>query len=168
MAVQFKVPAQTKRSTLTIDTFLGADFTNDPANVDIDKSPDLLNMIRDVPGKVRKCLGWQTISTFEDAINGYHTKRGVAYGLIHSGTNLYKADYDDPTVLYSDANNARSRSWQFGDKVCILDGKALLIWDGTTVKKATEDATIPVVTIGKSPTGGGTSYYPLNLFLNLI
>ena len=163
MAVQFKVPASPSRSTLTIDTFLGADFTNDPANVDIDKSPDLLNMIRDVPGKVRKSLGYQTIASFTDAINGYHTKRGVAHGLIHSGTNLYSADYDDPTVLYSDANNARSRSWQFGDKVCILDGKALLIWDGTTVKKASEDATIPVVTIGKSPTGGGTAYYPLNL-----
>ena len=163
MAVQFKVPASPSRSTLTIDTFLGADFTNDPANVDIDKSPDLLNMIRDVPGKVRKSLGYQTIASFNDAINGYHTKRGVAHGLIHSGTKLYSADYDDPTVLYSDANNARSRSWQFGDKVCILDGKALLIWDGTTVKKASEDATIPVVTIGKSPTGGGTAYYPLNL-----
>jgi hypothetical protein len=163
MAVQFKVPASPSRSTLTIDTFLGADFTNDPANVDIDKSPDLLNMIRDVPGKVRKCLGYQTIATFDDAIYGYHTKRGVTYGLIHSGKKLYSANYETPSVLYSDANESRSRSWQFGDKVCILDGKALLIWDGSTVKKATEDATIPVVTIGKSPSGGGTSYYPLNL-----
>ena len=163
MAVQFKVPASPSRSTLTIDTFLGADFTNDPANVDIDKSPDLLNMIRDVPGKVRKCLGYQTIATFDDAIYGYHTKRGATYGLIHSGKKLYSANYETPSVLYSDANESRSRSWQFGDKVCILDGKALLIWDGTTVEKATTNATIPVVTIGKSPSGGGTAYYPLNL-----
>ena len=163
MATQFKVPASPSRSTLTIDTFLGADFTNDPANVDIDKSPDLLNMIRDVPGKVRKCLGYKTIATFSDAIYGYHTKRGAAYGLIHSGKKLYTANYENPSVLYSDANEARSRSWQFGDKVCILDGKALLIWDGTTVEKATTNATIPVVTIGKSPSGGGTAYYPLNL-----
>jgi len=163
MPVQFKVPASPSRSTLTIDTFLGADFTNDPANVDIDKSPNVLNMIRDVPGKVRKSMGYQTIATFTDPINGYHTKRGKAHGLIHAGTKIYEGDYDNPTELYSDANNSRSRSWQFGDKVCILDGKALLIWDGTTVEKASTNAKIPVTLIGGNPAGGGTSYYALNL-----
>jgi len=163
MPVQFKVPASPSRSTLTIDTFLGADFTNDPANVDIDKSPNVLNMIRDVPGKVRKSMGYKTIATFTDPINGYHTKRGKAHGLIHAGTKIYEGDYDNPTELYSDANNSRSRSWQFGDKVCILDGKALLIWDGTTVEKASTNAKIPVTLIGGNPAGGGTSYYALNL-----
>lgn len=163
MAVQFKVPASPSRSTLTIDTFLGADFTNDPANVDIDKSPNVLNMIRDVPGKVRKSMGYKTIAEFTDPINGYHTKRGVAHGLIHAGTKIYEGDYDSPTELYSDAKNSRSRSWQFGDKVCILDGKALLIWDGITVEKASTNAKIPVTLIGGNPAGGGTSYYALNL-----
>ena len=162
MAVQFKVPAQTKRSTLTIDTFLGADFTNDPANVDIDKSPNVLNMIRDVPGKVRKSMGYQTLASFSDAINGYHTKHGKTNGLIHAGTTIYEG-IEDPVSVYTGANNARSRSWQFGDKVCILDGKALLIWDGTDVKTATSDAKIPVTLIGGNPAGGGTSYYALNL-----
>jgi len=163
MAVSFKVPPSPTRSMLTIDTFLGADFTNDPANVDIDKSPNVLNMIRDVPGKVRKSMGYKTITSFSDAINGYHTKRGKAHGLIHAGTKIYEGDYENPTELYSDANNSRSRSWQFGDKVCILDGKALLIWDGTTVKKASDDAKVPVTLIGGNPAGGGTSYYALNL-----
>lgn len=163
MAVQFKVPASPARSTLTIDTFLGADFTNDPASVDIDKSPNLLNMIREVPGKVRKSMGYKTMASFSDAINGYHTMGGAAHGLIHSGTKIYEADFDNPTVLYSDAKDSRSRSWQFGDKVCILDGKALLIWDGSTVKKATVDATIPVTLIAGKPSGGGKSYYALNL-----
>lgn len=163
MPVQFPVPKSPDRSTLTIDTFLGADFTNDPANVDIDKSPNVLNMIRDVPGKVRKSMGYQTIAEFTDPINGYHTKRGKAHGLIHAGTKIYEGDYDNPTELYSDANNSRSRSWQFGDKVCILDGKALLIWDGTTVEKASTNAKIPVTLIGGNPAGGGTSYYALNL-----
>ena len=163
MAVQFKVPASPSRSTLTIENFLGADFTNDPAAVDIDKSPNLLNMIREVPGKVRKSMGWQTIAEFDGPINGYHTMHGKTHGLIHAGTKIYDGDYDSPTVLYSGANDERSRSWQFGDKVCILDGKALLIWDGSTVQAATADAHIPVTLIGGSPTGGGTSYYPLNL-----
>ena len=162
MAVQYKVPKQTQRSTLTIETFLGADFTNDPANVDIDKSPNVLNMIRDVPGKVRKSMGYQTLASFSDAINGYHTKHGKTNGLIHAGTTIYEG-IENPVSVYTGANNARSRSWQFGDKVCILDGKALLIWDGTDVKTATSDAKIPVTLIGGNPAGGGTSYYALNL-----
>lgn len=163
MPVQFNVPKSPSRSTLTIDTFLGADFTNDPANVDIDKSPNVLNMIRDVPGKVRKSMGYKTIAEFTDPINGYHTMRGKTHGLVHAGKKIFYGDYEDPTELYTDANNARSCSWQFGDKVCILDGKALLIWDGTTVEKASSDAKIPVTLIGGNPAGGGTSYYALNL-----
>ena len=89
MAVQFKVPASPSRSTLTIENFLGADFTNDPAAVDIDKSPNLLNMIREVPGKVRKSMGWQTIAEFDGPINAYHTMHGKTHGLIHAGTKIY-------------------------------------------------------------------------------
>lgn len=162
MAVQFKVPKSPSRSTLTIDTFLGADYTNDPANVDIDKSPNVLNMIRDVPGKVRKSMGWKTMASFSDTINGYHTKRGKAHGLIHAGTEIYEG-IETPILKYSGANNGRSRSWQFGDKVCIVDGKALLIWDGTDVVTAASIAKVPITLIGGNPNGGGTSYYALNL-----
>ena len=35
--------------------------------------------------------------------------------------------------VYSDANDARSRSWEFGEKLYIADGKALLCYDGTAV-----------------------------------
>lgn len=164
MAVQFKVPKSPDRTTLTIDTFLGADFTNDPASVDIDKSPDLLNMIREVPGKVRKSMGWTTIAEYTDPINGYHTMRGKTKGLLHVGEKIYETDFvNADTLVYSAAKDARSRSWQFGDNVCILDGKALLIWNGTTVVTADSNATIPVTMIGGDPGGGGTSYYPLNL-----
>ena len=71
--------------------------------------------------------------------------------------------YHNGEVKYSDANNARSRSWQFDDKVYIVDGKKLLVWDGSEVKPASEIAKIPTVTIAKSPNGGGTSYEDLNL-----
>ena len=53
----FKVPSSPKKSILTIDEFLGVDFTNSPANVDIKRSPNAVNMIRDVPGKIRKSMG---------------------------------------------------------------------------------------------------------------
>lgn len=56
MSVNFKVPASPQKSIVTISDFLGVDFTNSPANVDEQKSPNSENMIRDVPG--RFASGW--------------------------------------------------------------------------------------------------------------
>lgn len=159
MAVTFDVPSSPKRSVAVIDEFLGVDFTNSPSNVDLKKSPNGVNMIRDVPGKVRKCMGYETIKTYDARINGAHFRHGDEEYLIHSGTKLYKGE----TALYSDMNDARSKSWQIEDNLYIVDGKALLVYDGTTVKKASDDGYIPVLTIAKAPSGGGEQYEPLNL-----
>lgn len=159
MAVQFNVPASPSRTTSTIAYFFGADFTNSPANVDENKSPNCKNMIRDVPGKVRKCMGYHTVETYADQINGYHTLHGAAYGLVHVGTDLYY----NGSVIYSGIANTRSKSWQVGDNLYIADGVALLVWDGATVQKVTAVAKIPIVTIACAPSGGGTTYYDLNL-----
>ena len=159
MSVKFSIPESPSRSVLTISTFLGADFTNSPAAVDESKSPNCVNMIRDVPGKVRKCMGYQEIATYDGKINGFHMIHGDESGLVHAGTKIYH----NGTVVYTGANDERSRSWQFGNNVYIVDGKALLVWNGTELKKASEIAKIPVVTIAKSPSGGGKSYEDLNL-----
>lgn len=156
---QFSVPPAPSRDILVIDEFHGVDYTNSPTNVDKKKSPNAPNMIRDVPGKVRKCMGWHTVEQYSDRINGVHFRREDADGLVHSGTSLYK----DEDVLYSDANDERSQSWQFGDKLFIADGKALLAYDGTEVKLASEGAKVPILTIAKAPTGGGTPFEDLNL-----
>ena len=72
MAVQFNVPSSPARSVSTISTFLGADFTNSPAAVSESQSPNCINMIRDVPGKVRKCMGYHTVKDYKAKINGFH------------------------------------------------------------------------------------------------
>lgn len=159
MTVSFTIPKSPSRSILTIDTFWGADFTNSPSAVDITQSPNCKNMIRDVPGKIRKCMGYKTLETYDGQINGYHILRGMEAGLVHAGNKMYYKG----KVLYEDAKDNRSKSWQFGDTLYIVDGKALLTWDGEMVKKASDGAKIPVITIAKSPSGGGTSYENLNL-----
>lgn len=186
-AVSFKVPASPQTSIQTIDTFLGVDYTNSPANIDIVRSPNAQNMVRDVPGKVRKSLGWYTFKTYETVenegeenevrtplkINGYHALRGDDEYLIHAGTNFYHGD----DLIYSDANDERSKSWQFDDKLYIIDGKKLLVYyktkeipEGETeevtvfhVEPVTATAYIPTLTISKDPSGAGTSYEDLNL-----
>ena len=159
MAVTFDVPSSPKRSVAVIDEFLGVDFTNSPSNVDLKKSPNGVNMIRDVPGKVRKCMGYETIATYDARINGAHFRHGDDEYLIHSGTKLYKGE----ATLYTDMNDARSKSWQIEDSLYIVDGKTLLVYDGSTVKKASDSAYIPTLTIAKAPSGGGEQYEPLNL-----
>lgn len=156
---QFSVPAAPSRSILVIDEFHGVDFTNSPTNVDEKKSPNAPNMIRDVPGKVRKSMGWHTVKQYSDRINGVHFRREGTDGLVHSGTKLYKGDDE----VYSEANDERSQSWQFGENLYIVDGKALLTYDGTDVKLTSTAAKIPTLTIAKSPTGGGTPFEDLNL-----
>lgn len=156
---QFSVPAAPSRSILVIDEFHGVDFTNSPTNVDEKKSPNAPNMIRDVPGKVRKSMGWHTVKQYSERINGVHFRREDTDGLVHSGTKLYKGD----DKVYSEANDERSQSWQFGENLYIVDGKALLTYDGTDVKLTSTAAKIPTLTIAKSPTGGGTPFEDLNL-----
>lgn len=81
MAVSFKVPASPKRSIFNIDSFLGVDMTNNGTSVDERMSPNAPNMIREVPGKVRKRMGYKVEKDFG---------KGVIYGahvLANTSTN---------------------------------------------------------------------------------
>ncbi len=176
-AVQFKVPKSIPKSISTIDEFLGVDFTNSTANIDVRRTPNGQNFIRDVPGKVRKSLGWHTVATYGETdeddvftgykINGYHALRGDSHYLIHAGTKLYYGN----EVIYSDMNNERSMSWEFNKRLYIVDGKEMLVYYQTVsgdvithhVESAAVNSYVPTVTISKDPSGGGTSYEDLNL-----
>ena len=131
-------------SKFEIDRFLGADLTNSPANVEEDRSPDCENLIRDVPGKVRKRMGWRTVLRVDGAVNGYHPCKD-APPLLHAGTKLYTLSRDEAgawaaTEAAEGLADRRSRSWLLGDKLAIADGHRLLLYDGETVKPASEGA----------------------------
>lgn len=165
MAITFKVPKSPARDILTIDNFLGVDFTNSPASVDNERSPNCVNMIRDVPGRMRKCMGWEVIYNYSQygKVNGFHKLLNDSYPLYHVGTNIIR----NGAVLYSQANNQLSKSWEFENKLYIIDGKKLLVYsyenNAPSVTKVEDSAYIPTVTISKDPSGGGTPYEDLNL-----
>lgn len=165
MPVTFKIPKSPQKSIETINEFKGVDFSNSPANIEKSKSPDAVNMIRDVPGKIRKRMGYKVNKTYTGTgslkINGYHFRRGDNYAIVHVGNKMYKST--DDTLLYSAANDAISHSWQFNDNLYIIDGLKMLLWDGTTLQPVENVAYIPTVTISKSPDGGGQSYESINL-----
>lgn len=134
MAVQFNIPKQRKKSIDIIDNFLGADFTNSPAGMDKSKSPNLKNMIRDVPGKIRKCMGYEQIVSFGNSypIYGHYKTSKTAKEIFHAGSNLIRKDgANSYTTLYSSMNNHRSMGWEFENALYILDGKKFLSYAPT-------------------------------------
>lgn len=166
---QFKVPKAPQKSIQLLEDFKGVDFTNASSNIDVNRSPNCQNMIRDVPGKVRKSLGWHTVKTYDatKSINGVFYLVKDDTPIVHCGTNLY---YND-TVIYSSMADNRSSGWVFNEKIYILDGTNYLVYYQTTsgdvvthhVEDVCTNAYIPTVTISKNPDGGGTSYEDLNL-----
>ena len=166
---RFSIPAGPGRSILDVDRFLGVDYTNSPANVDKSRSPNGQNMIRDVPGKVRKCMGYETIAQYPARINGVFARREDDGFLVHAGTKLYftggtqAGGTPEGTELFSGMADARSSAWQFGNKLYILDGAGLTVFDGAAAGPVGDAAKIPLFTIAKAPAGGGTQYEELNL-----
>lgn len=169
MAVKLNVPKSTPRQVINIDTFEGVDFTNSPANISDNKSPMAVNMIRDVPGKVRKRMGYELVKefpAFEDEeqkipskVNGYHFRFKDDTPLYHIGTKLYK----DNEVIYEGMDNVISHSWAFNDNLYIVDGKKMLKYDGEKCEPIENNGYVPLLTIAKAPNGGGTQYEDFNL-----
>ena len=162
MAKTFNIPSSPKVYTYVIDNFLGADFTSDASTVDETKSPNCENMIRSVPGKVRKRTGYELLSDFGAYIYGVHEFHVADERLIHAGTNLYKStDAENP--IYTGMAEHRSVAFELNMKLFILDGASIKVYDGNTVSRIDEVGFIPTVTISKNPEGGGKDYQPLNL-----
>ena len=151
------------KSKLTIDSFLGVDLTNAPANVKEKRSPEAPNMMRDVPGKIKKRTGYAVEQQYNGRINGRHFLHGrdKDFELIHAGNNLY---YND-TLIFSEMENERSVSFQMDEKLYLIDGRNYLCFlpDEEQVAAVWETAKVPKVIIGRAPTGGGTAYEAINL-----
>ena len=77
------------KNVVTINQFRGCDFTNAGTDMDADKSPNCVNMIRDVPGKIRKRMGYKLDNNYGAQINGYHYLANEKLACIHAGTEIY-------------------------------------------------------------------------------
>lgn len=143
-----------------IEGFRGIDLRNAPYNVAEGRSPYCPNMIRETKGVNKKRYGYQTISEYDGRINGAHTLKGEEEKLIiHAGTKMYEGE----TVLYEGAGDHFSISRQVKGKLYILDGLNYLVYDGTEIKKVSEDAYIPTIIIARLHNGGGEALEPVNL-----
>ena len=123
---RFNVPASPSRNVVKIETFKGVDLNSSPSNVEIYRSPNAPNMMRDVPGKVRKRQGYEKTAEYGSRINGVHVLKDVESGerkeLIHAGDKLYL----NGAVIYEGMANERSVGRQYYGKMFIFDGKKAL------------------------------------------
>ena len=126
---RFSVPSSPARNVVKIETFKGVDLNSSPSNVEITRSPNAPNMMRDVPGKVRKRQGYERIAQFSGKrINGVHILRSAEKNeekvLIHAGDSLYL----EGKAIYTAMADERSVGRQFYGKLFIFDGKKALCY----------------------------------------
>lgn len=100
MPVTFKVPKSPEKSVYQINEFKGVDFSNSPANIDDNKSPNAINMIRDVPDKVRKRMGYEVIIRFDNLIVSEAESTGIFTvnedkSVSVDASSIIVIDYDD-------------------------------------------------------------------------
>lgn len=151
-------------------SFKGVDFANEPALVDLSRSPDALNIWKNYSDTQGSCIetrpGYKRLTCFDDKINGMYVFRGQA--LVHAGTNLFLwSNFPDmeaqKQLLKSDMNNSRSVFVIFNNKLYILDGLNYLVYDANLKNVKDDDAYIPTTTISRRPSGGGELYQDVNL-----
>lgn len=160
----------------------GCDFTNDPAKVALNRSPNCINMYKNYADTQGNCVqtrpGFKNLFNFtveEDGmltylkINGMflYQVNNVKKLIVHAGNYLFVWDYPNGSQykkIYNQMNNVKSSFVIFDDKLYINDGLNYLVYDGTTIKNVSENAFIPTTTISRKPIGGGTIYQAVNIF----
>ena len=85
MAVTFKIPKSPTKQVYESTIFLGADFTSEASTVDETKSPNCENMIRSVPGKIRKRMGYEEVTDYGNWIYGVHYYSVLNTWIVHAG-----------------------------------------------------------------------------------
>lgn len=159
----------------------GCDFTNDPAKVALNRSPNCINMYKNYADTQGNCVqtrpGFKNLFNFtveEDGILTYLKINGmflyqinnVKKLIVHAGKYLFSWDYPNGSQykkIYNQMNNIRSSYVIFDDKLYINDGLNYLVYDGTSIKNVSEDAFIPTTTMSRKPIGGGTIYQAVNV-----
>lgn len=165
----------------------GCDFTNDPAKVSLNRSPNCINMYKDYENTEGNCIQTRPGLTpmFETnarkylvvskknyvcRVNGIFVfkKGNQKQILFHINDSLYASDYPlqdyyFENKLSENMNDEKSSFVVFDNKLYINDGKNYLVYDGEKLKNVSEDAFIPTTTISRKPIGGGVLYQDVNV-----
>lgn len=168
-----QAPGQYKK---VFSEFRGVDFSADPAQISDSRSPWAVNLVGDAAGCPEKRVGWRVLVQTEGRINGIYfaVLAGGSEGyFVHAGQNLYswKGDTDQPVLVGTGLNDARSTSFLHGGRLFLLDGAHYWVVQAQhdegeepfSLCRVAELAFVPTTVIGAPPAGGGTPFEEVNL-----
>lgn len=94
----FNIPKPAPRGVEIIEEFRGVDLNSSPTVVSKYRSPKAPNMMRDIPGKVRKRQGYEKLKHYDGQINGvFRLDERI---VIHAGQKLFLQNMEgDDTQL---------------------------------------------------------------------
>ena len=180
MAMRLKSPAlrpALNRRTTFYTSFKGVDLSVDASLVDRSRSPYAPNLISDIGGIPEKRLGWRTVAEMEGPINGMwmgELSCGNVF-IVHGGSRIYKLEKDENGIFIAEplkkgVANRKSNAFfmSVNDKMClyILTGDEYLVYDGENITSVKDNAYVPVILVGRSPSGGGVTDEAVNLLGN--
>lgn len=149
--------------TRQYNSFRGVDFRGE--EIDLKRSPDSLNMWRDYKEleSIRTRPAMELLRSFDTPIHGvfFYKVGNTEMMLIHSGTTLYKIVDDELTQLYTGLMPARSYSFIYNNIWYFKDGINYLQYDGQNIGEVS--GFIPTTSIGRRPSGGGTTHQDINM-----
>lgn len=161
------IPSFTPKTpkTRVYSNFAGVDFTSDSSQVQLNRSPNSVNMYKDYKSSLGQAIetrpGFINLLELESEIFGIHfIKTDTLKVIVHSGAKLLlwsnypsSQEQENMTELYSSMAQRKSTSFVYNDNLYINDGTNYLYYDGNTVKPVSEDAFIPTTTIARAPSG---------------
>lgn len=166
----FSIPSSPVLNQLKLENFLGVDFTTEITDVNLNRSPDALNMINE-DGYLEKRKGTKTLINLNERINGIwnmDTSNGEVL-IVHAGSNLYEisSDFKVKVKIKTGLNNKKSSGLVFKSKLVIFDGLRVIIYgkfgNNYEVKYLDEIGYIPTTVVSRLPAGGGTTYEEVNM-----
>lgn len=161
------IPSFTPKTpkTRVYSNFAGVDFTSDSSQVQLNRSPNSVNMYKDYKSSLGQAIetrpGFINLLELNAEIYGIHfIKTDTLKVIVHSGTKLllwsnYPSQQTEASmaVLYSNMAQRKSVSFVYNNNLYFNDGTNYLYYDGSTVKRVEEDAFIPTTTIARAPSG---------------
>lgn len=154
--------------TRVYNNFAGVDFTSDSTMVQLNRSPNCVNMYKNYNSSLGQAIetrpGFRNLLQLSGKIYGIHfVKTESLKVLVHSGTKLLLWDNypsseeeSEMAVLFSNMEEIKSRSFVYNDKLYINDGKNYIFFENDEIKTVESVASIPTITIARNPSGGGT------------
>lgn len=166
----YSIPSSPTKNIYSIDSFMGVDFTSSPIEVDKRRSPNAKNIINK-NGYNESRNGYKVLNTIGTKINGVWNidYKDKELFVIHSGTMLYEcsSDFKTFTNVLSGMTDNRSKGLYINGYLIIFDGTRTVVYgnfgDELKAKFLDEVGYIPITSIARDSSGGGTDYEKINL-----